>query len=167
MVSRDEKKLKRQPAKVSRKAMVAAKSPLTTKAVDAAGAAPEGIDDKPFAWSATSIDHQYVGSWDWDLQPSETADVLVMLEHMSQLTWREVKSLQTHSKRKTRRLNHSQGIETVCVEAQERLVELQLDLDEIFRLRHGNLTRIWGYLQGPILKLLWFDRQHLVYPVAD
>jgi len=34
----------------------------------------------------------------------------------------------------------------------------------MFRLRHGNTIRVWGYLVGRVFKILWYDRHHKVCP---
>lgn len=130
------------------------------KQVRRSSAAPEPIDDKPFQWSAGDLDHPYAGEWDWDLTPAETADLLAILEDLARKTWREVKSLNA----KGHRRHHAQPAESVCQAAQKRLEEIELDLEELFRLRHGSTLRIWGYLVGPVFHIIWYDRNHRVYP---
>ncbi|WP_155981923.1 hypothetical protein [Nocardia sp. BMG111209] len=128
-------------------------------------ARPIPIDDERFRWSAQSIDHEYAGEWDWHLAPKEAKDILDLLAQMSGLSWREVKAQTFNSKNKTRRLHHSQSIETICPAAQKRLEELEIAVSEVFRLRHGNLNRSWGYMIGPVFHVVWWDRHHRVCPV--
>jgi len=154
----------RQQSGGGRKRLGPATAPTKAKTVGAAGAAPEPIDDKPFRWSAGALDHGFEGEWDWSLRGREALNLLSVLEGMGQLTWREVKALETHSEHKTHRLHHSQPVESICASAQRRLDDLELQLTEVFRLRHGNMLRIWGYVQGAVFYILWFDRNHRVCP---
>lgn len=130
-------------------------------------AAPKAIDSSAFQWSVRSLDREYNGEWDWDLTPKEVHDLLDLLSQTSRLTWREVKELRTNSKKKTRPLHHDQPVSSICADAQRRLLELELDPERVFRLRHGNLTRVWGYTVGPVFNIIWFDRAHKVCPMED
>lgn len=124
------------------------------------------VDDQAFQWTAHEIDHAYSGSWDWNLSPKETADLLDLLATTSRLKWREVKALEVHSKKRTRRLHHSQSVDSICRDAQKRLDDLgRGDQESVFRLRHGNTVRVWGVLEGPVFSILWFDREHKIYPI--
>lgn len=163
-MGRAEKKLKRQEANANKKQLPVASGRQGGKHVGSAADAPESIDRLPFSWSAADVDHDFDGAWDWNLQPKETADLLRLLEETSRLTWREVKDLKFNSKSRTRQRHHDQSIDTICPEARQRLGELHLDLDTVFRLRHGNLIRVWGYLQGSVFKIVWYDRHHKVCP---
>ena len=162
--SRAEKKLARQEANAKNKELPVASAPASGKKVGRFAEPPEPIDQKMFSWSAGDIDHQFTGDWDWNLNPAETAELLALLEETSRLTWREVKDLKFHSKSRTRQRHHDQPLDSICSTAQDRLAELQLDLDRVFRLRHGNLLRVWGYLQGPVFRIVWYDRSHKVCP---
>jgi hypothetical protein len=134
------------------------------KQIIKSAAPPQPINNKPFTWSAVEIDHEYVGEWDWNLTPKEVADLLKLLEQMSRLTWQQVKDQRTHSKRSSRPLHHDQPIDSICPAAQQRLTELQIDTETLFRLRHGNLIRVWGYLIESDFRILWYDRAHKICP---
>ncbi|EIC65354.1 hypothetical protein [Mycobacteroides abscessus] len=134
------------------------------KQLGRSAAPPEPIDDKPFMWSVDDIDHDYKGEWDWDLAPKETADLLHLLASTSGMTWRQIKALKTNSRYKSHPLHHGQPVDSICKEAQDRLSVLRLDLEDVFRLRHGNLTRVWGHLQGSVFRIVWYDRAHKVCP---
>jgi hypothetical protein len=116
-----------------------------------------------FSWSAAEVDHQYTGDWAWQLNAKDVADLLQLLEETSRLTWREVKNLRTGGPR-SRPLHHDQPVKSICPPAQRRLAELEIDVEHVFRLRHGNLIRVWGYLAGPIFRILWYDRELKVCP---
>ncbi|WP_157103788.1 hypothetical protein [Nocardia harenae] len=53
---------------------------------------------------------------------------------------------------------------SICTDAQRRLSDLEIVVDEVFRLRHGNLPRLWGYLSGAVFTIVWWDRNHRIYP---
>lgn len=126
-----------------------------------AAAPPPPIDDERFQWSGESIDHEYVGSWSWDLDPKEVADLLTLLSTLAGHTWREVKAMTTNG----HHLHHSQPTAGLCAEAQSRLDALQRgDEEEMFRLRHGNRLRIWGVVDRAVFRIIWYDREHKVYP---
>jgi hypothetical protein len=113
---------------------------LQRKRVEKSARPPEGIDDKHCRWSVADIDHKYEGDWEWKLEPKDIADLLDLLERMSALTWREVKELRTGSKGRSspRPLHHHQKISSICPAAQKRLAELEIDVETVCRLRHGN-----------------------------
>jgi hypothetical protein len=53
----------------------------------------------------------------------------------------------------------------MCREARQCLAEdWQGGADEALTIRLTNKKRLWGILDGPILYLLWWDRDHAVYP---
>ena len=129
--------------------------------------APVAIDSKPFRWAADQIDHEHVGQWDWRLAPKEARDLLDLLAQMSGMTWAEVKNLKTNSKSRTRQLHHYQDLGSLCAAAQRRFEELEIQTEEVFRLRHGNLCRIWGYEDNAIFRIVWYDRGHKVCPTDE
>ncbi len=130
------------------------------KEVRRSSAAPEPIDGKRFEFSAGDLDHTYDGEWDWNLTPTETAELLTILGDLAKKTWREVRQLGVNGHRR----HHAQPLESLCQAAQQRLEEIELNLEELFRLRHGSTLRIWGHLVGPVFHIIWYDRNHRVYP---
>jgi hypothetical protein len=135
------------------------------KAVPDAARAAIAIDEELFQWTGSSIDHEYLGDWDWSLEPKESRDVLELLSQTSRLTWREVKELRTYSNNNSGPLHHSQPVSSIAPEAQKRLDALgRGDQESVFRLRHGNLFRVWGVLDGSVMHVLWFDRGHKICP---
>ncbi|RFZ48243.1 hypothetical protein MSS2_04759 [Mycobacterium marinum] len=133
------------------------------KHVQQSAAPPEGIDHQQFSWSAAEVDHEYTGAWAWKLSAKDVADLLKLLEETSRLTWREVKALRTGGRR-SRALHHDQSVKSICTAAQQRLAQLEIDVEHVFRLRHGSAIRIWGYLAGSVFRILWYDREHKVCP---
>ena len=80
------------------------------------------------------------------------------LRSFESMTWNEI-LVQAH------RQNHLVSIERLCKEARDRLEEnRQSDIAELVSLRVGGGERVWGILDGSILKLLWWDPEHAVCP---
>jgi hypothetical protein len=123
------------------------------------------IDDLPFKWDGQSVDHTVQGDWTWDLAPKHVSDLLSLLSSLSGLKWREVKEQVTSSKSGTHRLHHDQQVDSLCKEAKQRLDEIgHGDVERLFRLRHGNLPRVWGFIRQGVFVILWYDSEHKVYP---
>jgi hypothetical protein len=74
-------------------------------------------------------------------------------------TWRDI--LVRDSK-----YNHFISPAKLCKEARDRLRDLRLDdTDVLLTLRLSGKERVWGILDVNILLVLWWDPEHLVYPV--
>lgn len=80
-------------------------------------------------------------------------------------TWNEI-GLQTYGNDGKRRpKHHSQGIDSLCREAKERIAQLHHDEtfgDEVYRFRLANLPRLWGYRVDETFYVLWWDPDHKV-----
>ncbi|GGN24181.1 hypothetical protein FHR83_002876 [Actinoplanes campanulatus] len=112
-------------------------------------------------------DHGYQGAWRWPAA-DEAHELLRFLCNVGALTWNEVKAQLSGSKGGSHRKHHFQGIDTLCTEAQERIAQLRLDEvfgDEIFRFRVANRRRLWGFIAAGVFYILWWDAEHLVYPL--
>jgi hypothetical protein len=131
---------------------------------------PEGagsfrsFDGGQFRWSAKNIDLESQGDWDWELKPSELRDLLCAIEDYSASTWTEL-ILQQGGNR-----HHSQQTESLSKGAKDRLQQLFSGInseypEEIFRFRISGEIRLWGFRENGIFKILWYDRNHKVYPV--
>ena len=79
------------------------------------------------------------------------------------MTWTEI--YQAVGDKKSGNKHHNVPVEACSQAAQKRLVELKADdLDQIFTLRLGNKHRLWGVKDGRVLRFIWDDRNHTVYP---
>ena len=80
------------------------------------------------------------------------------------MTWQEI--LDASGGRKKGNNNHPVPIEKLIPPARKRLKELRLnDISHLFSLRLTSEIRIWGILDGFVLKLLWYDSGHQVCPI--
>lgn len=163
MGKRQDKKLSRQQ---NNKKLVAA-APATGKTLPVA-TPPKSNDAEKFQWNGSTVDHEYTGDWSWHLSPAEIQELLSTLSGLMGMTWSEVRALTYNGKGGARRVLHkSQSVESLCPDARSRLEALCISTETVFRLRRGTNLRIWGYVEGAILHLLWYDRHHKVCPIND
>lgn len=86
---------------------------------------------------------------------------------MAQTTWAEIERQQTGSANARHKKHHEQPIESIVSPAQKNLDRLKLPElfgDAIFRFRLGGSQRLWGFRQGAIFHVVWWDPDHNVYP---
>lgn len=123
--------------------------------------------NSPFSWTAHRVDQGHQGSWDWNLSAAEAKKLLQFLEEMGRLTWGEIDRHRT-GKSKRHKKHHSQEVKTLCREARQRFPECFSDdeeiPDQVFRFRFGNMERLWGVRVQGRFEMIWFDRNHQVYP---
>jgi len=62
--------------------------------------------------------------------------------------------------------NHFVSRDRLCADAQKRLREMgQDDVDSVISLGITQKSRVFGIMEHNVLKVLWWDPEHLVYPV--
>lgn len=165
-MARRDKNLPDQGRKPQRKSANPYK-PDTSKKTPAVSAPPSNDNDH-FTWSVSSFDHEHSDGWDWDLKPAELHKVLSLLCDLSKLTWREVQNQTYNGKGGARRhKNKYQPTSSVCAKAQTRLESLQIQTEQMFRLRLNSDARVWGYVQRATFHVIWYDRDHQVCPVRS
>jgi hypothetical protein len=128
----------------------ASKVPKTNYAQDAMKMSP--------SWRLSMV--QTVHPWGWhELTQEEAKTIYGRLVEYEGKTWREILVDDNY-------WNHRMECWKLCKEAKERLEELYLDdLEQLVSLRLTSLERIWGILDHNVFHLLWWDPDHLVYPV--
>ncbi len=101
---------------------------------------------------------ELVDPFGWHGVDAETLlSIRQKLAHFETMTWNEI--LVTGKKR-----NHSIAVEDLCLQAQHRLEEVGLALDDVVSLRLSGPERVFGYLDNGVLVLLWWDPLHQVCP---
>lgn len=91
-------------------------------------------------------------------------EILSKLKNFETMTWQEI--FDASGGRKHGNNSHGIPIKSLTAAARKRLKELKLDdYESLFSLRLTGTQRIWGILDGCILKILWFDSKHKVYPL--
>jgi hypothetical protein len=107
--------------------------------------------DGPFSWQNVTRDIL----WN-DLHP--------YLKSLETMTWDEI--LKASGGRSRGNNNHDVDVDQLGEEAKRDLTDAGVDdVDKVFSLRVNARMRIWGIREGRVLSLLWFDPEHMVYPV--
>jgi len=67
---------------------------------------------------------------------------------------------------RTNHHNHLIPTQRICPEAQGRLEAIgQAETELLASLHVARRERLWGILEGAVLHVLWWDPEHLIYPV--
>ena len=110
-------------------------------------------------------DRSYDGEWSWP-SGEDAATLLHFLCELGQWTWGEIAS-QRYGGQTRHRKHHELDFSVVCGEAQTRLSDLGHDqiFTEYFRFRLSGEKRLWGFRVGDVFYVLWWDANHMVYPI--
>lgn len=120
---------------------------------------PLMYDNEHPVWSFKRISKEDV----WVFHTDEFKNIISKLADFETMTWRAIKEQTHNTKGKTN--NHLiTNLTNFCDKAKDRLEKLQIE--ELFSLRLGGKTRIYGILQSRVLEILWYDNKHEIYPVS-
>ena len=113
------------------------------------------IDGGPLGWRFSSRDRE--GPFGWAIGDHDKfREVIDKLAEFEGRTWSEI----------TEAGSHIIGCSRLCDAARTRLREIELDdLDELVSLRLTGTNRVWCIQSGNIMRILWWDADHQVYPV--
>jgi hypothetical protein len=129
-------------------------------------------NDCVLTWCASRFDSEGEWSWKEQRQCSETEweeQINPNFKNLEELTWREIQfDLKVPAKGgKSVPRHHSQEVCTLITEAQDRWMERGLEeYDSAFRFRFGNKIRAWGIKLEGHFYLIWWERNHKIYPVS-
>lgn len=118
-------------------------------------------------WCARHADRDGHWSWGEARQWSEQEwceEIKSTLNGLEKLDWKEIQCMTSDS---SHLMHHDQAVSSLCSEAQQRWLDLNLEqFDVSFRFRMGNRKRAWGIeLQGHFF-LIWYEREHKIYPTG-
>jgi len=83
-------------------------------------------------------------------------EILPKIQNYESMFWKEI----LDSSR-----DHFIKVERIIQRAKDRLVELQQeDIDSLVSLHIDGTKRIWGIIDGNIMKILWWDPNHEICP---
>lgn len=119
---------------------------------------PDRYDQLKVSWGVTYLDRN--GPWGFDSVDKSVLwnQIYPKLKAFESMTWSEV--------RRAKKQHHSVQVSKLDKLAQKRMIDLGLgEFDELFSLRLSSRERIFGILSGGVLKVLWYDPHHKVYPV--
>lgn len=121
-------------------------------------------DNHP-TWSFSKCDFEHE-RWGVSCSLGSLDAVLKYLKNLESMTWREI--LTTTAGRSNNTRNHGIECSLIIKEAQQRMCELNLDeYDVLYSVACSGKDRIWGMMEeGGVYNILWFDRNHEVYPVS-
>lgn len=122
------------------------------------GGVADAIRAKNFCWRLDDIDWE--GQWGWSQATTEDLikTIIPKLHHYESMTWADVEGPSG---------SHSVGCELICADARSRLNRIgKSELETLFSVRITGERRIWGVKDVAILRILWWDPGHSVYPVA-
>ena len=108
--------------------------------------------DKEGKWGQAALK----GSW-WD-------EIYSKLQNFESMTWAAIFEQSGGRSRGTN--SHEVPVSKLGREAQKRLRSMGYEVDSIFSLRLKGLVRIYGIREGAVLKILWFDKKHEIYPTG-
>lgn len=117
------------------------------------------IDQQTFKWRVNDnyidYDHQ---DWGWNKVGIQEffQELLHRLHDYESMTWADLLN---------RRSCHYMPIEKIVNEAQRRLSQRCLDIENLVQIDMKQPCRLWGYRDRQILYLIWHDPQHTVYQV--
>ena len=147
---------------VKKKRAKACERPTKQKQARTARATPH--DGETIVWAFGSMDQG--GDWGWDTVTGAQwlNDILPKLRDFESMTWSEIKQAAGGRTKGTN--SHTVSVEKLSQKAKNRLLEIhQDDVKDLFSLRLTGKRRIYGIRDRRALKLLWFDKDHTVYPV--
>lgn len=113
------------------------------------------IEGMPMAWRFGSGDRG--GLWAWTQCQDAAYEILTKLGEFEKLSFAEL----------GRNGSHWVNAENICKEARDRLVKIeQDDVDQLFSFRLTNTCRVWCITEGNMMRVLWWDPQHTVWPTG-
>jgi len=128
--------------------------PSTTKqpkiAVD-----PQDYYQKKPAWRVSRMEFSDPFGWHV-LDTDGISFIWEKLANFETMTWGEILLV-------AKKHNHNVSVDKLVKEAQDRLVEVNLDdLDELTSLHLTGRGRVWGIIDRGVMDLLWWDADHRV-----
>jgi hypothetical protein len=115
---------------------------------------PRLDDGHPLAWRFSSSDKG--GPFGWLIQTdSKFREIIEKLYEFEGKNWNEI----------TEGGSHLIPVDQLSKSAKDRLVEIRKDdLDELMSLSLTGPNRVWCIRNGHIMRVLWWDENHQVYP---
>lgn len=127
-----------------------------------------------FTWTFDECDRE--GDWAWGEPRDWTEDeykktITPPIKSRQHNTWEQVHS-ETYNGKHGRRLplyRENFSLENLDREAQDRWMENELreQYPEPARFRIGTNRRVWGFRYMHCYYIVWYERQHNIYPLND
>lgn len=150
-------------AKVSKKGRPKIAEPPKQKWGAVAEEDPDAYLTKTPAWAFSRCDRE---KWALNECGNLYKSVIEKLGSFEGMTWAEIMAQSGGRSHGTN--SHFENVYDLKKEAQKRLQELHLDdLDQVFSLRLSGTERLYGILNDRILRIIWYDPNHEIYPMAN
>jgi hypothetical protein len=114
------------------------------------------IEGQPLAWRFSACDR--AGPFEWNVQPdAKYREVMEKLHEFETKNWNDIIAGGSHPVE----------ISKLDKPARDRLADTERDdLDELMSFRLTGPNRVWCVQTGHIMRVLWWDEDHQVYPTA-
>ena len=114
---------------------------------------PDAYYSKNPSWCFNSCDEEH-----WMLDKSTAGDLfwvslLPRMKELEKLTWKEILL-------DAKKENHSINVSDLQKDAQKRLEQKYIEADSIISLRIQGAHRLYGYMNGAVFCILWYDTNH-------
>lgn len=117
---------------------------------------PPALDGKPISWRFSSCDRNGPFSWSGLIDPAYKC-ILEKLHEYESKNYDEI----------TRAGSHPIEVYRLSDAAKARLKEIQMDdIESLMSFRCEGDDRVWCIPQNGVMRILWYDPDHMVYPVA-
>jgi hypothetical protein len=128
--------------------------------------APKSLFRMHMTWCTTQSDLEGIWSWGepraWSQDEWET-EINPKFREYEKQKWAEIDA---HNSGTGHKMHHEQEVHTLTKEAQERWIEKNLEqFETAFRFRLGGKKRAWGYRLQAHFHLVWWERNHKIYPL--
>jgi len=126
----------------------------------------ESTDRLTPAWQFSRVDRDH-RDWGWDKLGPDGLHALLHdeLSKLETMTWAEIQA--ASGGRRNGNNSHFVTVSDCCKAARDRLEELRMDdTDEVFSLRLTGRLRLYGIRDGRVLRFIWHDPDHSVYPTS-
>jgi hypothetical protein len=139
-----------------------ARLPQTVAKTPRTVAPPSTQGDRPH-FSFRYADRTSNESWVFKPDGEDASELFEFMCQMAELTWREIEGQRSGAHRK----HHDQPIASIAPKARGYIAKQKLDEtfgDTIFRFRLSGKKRLWGFRDGHVFYVVWWDAKHRVCP---
>ena len=115
---------------------------------------PADLSNKLFIWNTEKVDLDSEYGWNKATIGIVLQKIIPKLQHFGSMTWEDVKKTGSHFI----------DLDKCSKEAEDRLGEIELEVEQLFSLRIDGEKRIFGWRQASVFYVLWWDPEHKVCP---
>lgn len=117
---------------------------------------PDSYLDESPVWCFSKHDTNHA-RWSFSQCNGIYSKIITKLISFERMTWNQIRIADRDN-------NHFVSISGMIREARKRAKELKLDYDELFSLRLEGKLRLYGFIEGKIFYIIWYDPEHEIYP---